>query len=739
MPHRPAILEAVQQYWGFSSLRPLQFDAITAALEGRDSLVVMPTGGGKSLCFQVPPLIHEKLTVVVSPLIALMKDQVDGLKLNGYPAAALHSNLSHEESSAIRASLQRNELKLLFVAPERLLTESFLAMLARHQDSLGLGGFAIDEAHCISQWGHDFRPEYRRLADLRTIFPAVPFHAYTATATPRVREDIAAQLHLKDPATLIGTFDRPNLTYRILPRVDLAEQVADALNRHPGRAAIIYCISRKDTEALAADLRSQKFNAAAYHAGLDPAVRRRVQENFKNEVLDVVVATVAFGMGIDRGDVRCVIHASMPKTVEHYQQETGRAGRDGLPAECVLFYSSSDVMRWQQLMQRGADDSHADADSIAHGLSIQFELLDHARRLCTSATCRHKLLSEYFGQAYAIPDGGCGACDVCLDEIDAVEGSTELAQKILSCVYRVGQRFGAAHVADVLRGSRSQRILDYKHDQLSTHALLKDTDRDAILSYINQLVDQGHLERTPGGMSTIYLGASAPAVLKGQQPVTFFAPKEVLSAGQDTDAALTPPESELFDSLRALRREIATELNVPPYTVFADTTLEEMARVRPASPQTFISLKGVGNTKLASFGERFLDHLSDYCRRFGLTQDAIAGSRPRRVRERNDRRDSAPKSRPAAAALFSEGRPLDDVAIKLNVSPRTAATYLSEYILTHKPASITPWVEPTTYAAIQSAITTHGDSLLRPLFDHLNGEVPYEQIRIVVNHLKITR
>ncbi|HYE61045.1 MAG TPA: DNA helicase RecQ [Phycisphaerales bacterium] len=737
MPDRANILQAVQQYWGFSSLRPLQEQAITAALNGRDSLVVMPTGGGKSLCYQVPPLIHAKLTVVVSPLIALMKDQVDGLKLNGYPAAALHSNLSPEESSAIRASVQRNETKLLFVAPERLLTDHFLAFLARHHDQNGIGGFAIDEAHCISQWGHDFRPEYRRLAELRSIFPSIPFHAYTATATPRVREDIAAQLHLSDPATLIGTFDRPNLTYRILPRVDLLEQVCEALDRHKNRAAIIYCISRKDTESLAQDLRSRKYNAAAYHAGLEPSTRRKVQEQFKNEALDVVVATVAFGMGIDRGDVRCVIHASMPKTVEHYQQETGRAGRDGLPAECVLFYSNADVMRWQQLMQRGADDSSADSESVAQGLAIQFELLDHARRLCTSARCRHQLLSEYFGQPYTPPAGqhGCGACDVCLNELDSVDDSTAIAQKVLSCVYRVGQRFGAAHVADVLRGSRSQKILDYKHDQLSTHGLLKDSPREAILSYINQLVDQGLLERTPGAMSTLYLTSAATPVLKGQQPVTLFAPKEVLAATPDT-GPLTPQEAELFDSLRALRREIATELNVPPYTVFADTTLEEMARVRPASPQSFISIKGVGNTKLATFGDRFLDHLRDYCRRFGLAMDTTPGSRPRRIK---DRADKAPRPRPQAAALFAEGRSIDDVAAKLAVEPRTAASYLSEYIMLHRPATIDTWVEPKTYAAVADAISKHGDALLRPIFDHLGGSVPYEQIRLVVNHLKVSR
>ena len=352
----PEVLQLVRRYWGFETLRPMQSEAIEAGLSGRDSLVVMPTGGGKSLCFQVPPLVTGRVTVVVSPLIALMKDQADALALAGYPACAMHSNMEPEDLGAARRAVESGEAQLLMVAPERLLSAGFLSWL----HSVRVGAFAIDEAHCISQWGHDFRPEYRRLGEVRDRFPLVAFHAFTATATPRVREDIAAQLHLRDPLVLVGRFDRANLAYRIVPRQRPLEQVAEVLSRHAGRAGIVYCLSRRETEAIAEGLRARGINARPYHAGMTPLQRTRVSEHFKTERLDVVVATVAFGMGIDRGDVRCVVHASMPRTVEGYQQETGRAGRDGLPAECVMLYSSSDVSRWTRILEASAAESGAD-------------------------------------------------------------------------------------------------------------------------------------------------------------------------------------------------------------------------------------------------------------------------------------------------------------------------------------------------------------------------------------------
>ena len=503
--HDAALGEVLARTFGFTSLRPLQREAIHAALDGRDALVVMPTGGGKSLCYQVPPLVTGRLAIVVSPLIALMQDQVEGLRLLGYPAAALHGNLAAAEREATRRAVEGGALRLLFVSPERLFQDGFLAWLARFP----LGAFAIDEAHCISQWGHDFRPEYRRLAELRERFPAVPFHAFTATATPRVREDIAQQLGLREPVELVGTFDRPNLTYRVQQRYDRAEQAAQAIGRHPGAASIVYCIARKDTESLTEELRARGIAAAAYHAGLDAGTRTQLVEDFRAERLDVVVATVAFGMGIDRSDVRLVVHAGLPKSIEQYQQETGRAGRDGLPAECLLLYSAADAAKWRSIIDRSALEFEADAETVAS----QHELLQRMHRFAQRPRCRHRTLSEYFGQEY--PHADCGACDVCLGEFVPVPDAHVVAQKILSAVARTGQRFGSKHVIDVLRGSQVAKIKERGHDKLSVFGLLAAVDVQRLGNYIDQLVDAGDLERSEGEYPVLVLTKGSHEILRG--------------------------------------------------------------------------------------------------------------------------------------------------------------------------------------------------------------------------------
>lgn len=509
------IAASVKKHWGFDALRPLQAEAIAASVAGRDALVVLPTGGGKSLCYQVPPLVTGRLTLVVSPLIALMQDQVAGLRLAGVPAAALHGHVSADESREVRDLVKRNELRLLLVAPERLMTSAFLAWLANSPG--GVGAIAIDESHCISQWGHDFRPEYRRLAELREVFPEVSMQAYTATATPRVRADIINQLGLRDPVELVGVFDRPNLTYRVVPRGGddaLADQAAEVIKRHAGQGAIVYCISRKDTAALAGGLCARGIDAKAYHAGMDARTRGRVSDDFRNEHLNTVVATIAFGMGIDRSDVRAVIHVAMPQTIEHYQQETGRAGRDGLPAECVMFYSAGDVERWKRIYTRPSEDG-SEPDPAA--LSAKIELLGHMRRLAGGMRCRHRALSEYFGQTYGGSPAGCGACDVCMGERAALESADEIAKKILSCVARVKERFGAAHVADVLMGKRAARVVQYGHDSLSTFGLLAGMPKTHIVSYVNQLLDLGVLERTDDEFPVLRLNAGSWEVMRGQR------------------------------------------------------------------------------------------------------------------------------------------------------------------------------------------------------------------------------
>ena len=604
-----AIAAALQRWFGFDALRPMQREAIDCALDRRDALVVMPTGGGKSLCYQLPALVQDRLVVVVSPLIALMQDQVAGLRLLGVPAAAVHANLSAKERDEMRAMADDGSLRLLFVSPERLFFDGFANWLQARD----VAAFAIDEAHCISQWGHDFRPEYRRLAELRERFPDVPFQAFTATATPRVREDIVAQLRLREPAVLVGTFDRPELTYRVLPRQDLEGQVTAAIRRHPDAASIVYCISRKDTESLADALRQRGIEARAYHAGLAAGERSKLSGDFRAERLHVIVATVAFGMGIDRSDVRLVVHAGMPKSLEAYQQETGRAGRDGLPAECLLLYSAGDAAKWRSLMERSAAEGEGDADA----LRAQLALLADMQRFAGGVLCRHKLIRAYFGQEYDEPN--CGACDVCLDELEEVPDSQILAQKILSAVVRTGQRFGSSHVIDVLRGSRGERVLQRGHDQLPTFGVCKGMPAGLLGNYVDQLVDAGLLVRSDGEYPTLSLGPDAMAVLRGTTKAVLRMPKQALAARgkrkrddsgrgrRSTEATdLSAGQQGLFDALRALRRELARELGVPPYVVFHDSTLADMAQAAPRDAAELAQVRGVGATKVAKFGERFL-------------------------------------------------------------------------------------------------------------------------------------
>ena len=598
----PRIAEVLSRWWGFDTLRPLQADAIAAALAGRESLVVMPTGGGKSLCYQVPPLVGETTDVVVSPLVALMKDQVDALEAIGYPAAALHGGMSQEERAAVRDRLAAGALRLLFTAPERLVNTGLLDLLAR----VGVKRFAIDEAHCISQWGHDFRPEYRQLALLRDRFPSASIHAFTATATPRVRDDIARQLALRSPATLIGTFDRPNLVYRVVPRADRVAQVLKILGRHRGEASIVYCISRRETERLAARLAAEGLLARPYHAGLDARERHATQEAFASETIDVVVATVAFGMGIDRSDVRLVLHTSLPKSLEAYQQETGRAGRDGLAAECVLLYSSADVFSWESLVRKSAAESELDAAEQEKLCAAQAEHLHAMRRYAQAARCRHAALSEYFGQAY--PAASCGACDVCLGETNSLPDATVTAQKILSCVARVGERFGVRHVCEVLRGAKTEGVLRHAHDRLSTFGLLATLEQRTAENLVHQLLDQGLLARTPGDRPVVTLNDKSWEVLRGTREVVLLEPRAGKARTTQADADdWEGVDRDLFERLRKWRRRVAEARGKPAWTILDDKALRAIARERPASPAALLRCKGIGEKRLADFGTAILD------------------------------------------------------------------------------------------------------------------------------------
>ncbi len=729
----------LRQYWGFDTLRPLQVKAIAATLAGKDLLLVMPTGGGKSLCYQFPPLMDDGggLTVVVSPLISLMKDQVDGLALMGYPAAALHSGLEHDEARQVIADVKSGAVRLLYTSPERLLTPGTLALLNSAAGGKGVARIAIDEAHCISAWGHDFRPEYRRLAELRTVFPHAPVQAFTATATPAVREDIVRQLGLKNAEVIVGVFDRPNLTYRVVPKVDATGQIAAAVNRHNGEATIVYCISRKDTESYAGALKAHGITAHAYHAGMTPKKRRDVQDDFANERVNVIVATVAFGMGIDRSNVRCVVHESMARSIEAYQQETGRAGRDGLPAECLLLYSQADQVRWTNLIEMPSEDGTE--KNPAH-VARQIEHLELVRRYATSVRCRHKQLSEHFGQEYPSPD--CGACDVCLKELKGVPEAHETARKIISCVVRcngIGNDFGygAAHIADVLVGKNLAKIRERGHDKLSTYGLLKHVRREQVVAYIDQLIDAGHLTRARGEYPTIGLGDTAAAVLKGAITASLMEVevKHAAPRGRVAESPLSAPEQELFEALRAWRRSAADRRHMPPYMIVGDSTLEEVCRVRPGSVGTLATIKGFGARKIEEFGGDLLEEVRRRCAAMGLALDAQRGSRDERASAAAAPGPPAPPAAAIEAALlFQRGMSVDEVAAHLERSPKTVVEYLCGYIERTRPDSIAPWVESPLRERIVAAIAACGGDRLRPIFEHLGGEVPFEPIKVVVAH-----
>ncbi len=597
-----SIRETLQTWWGFDTLRPLQTEAIAAAVAGRDSLVVLPTGGGKSLCYQLPPLLSETTDIVVSPLVSLMKDQVDALEAIGYPAAAIHGGLSLLERRQIYDRLRAGELRLLFTAPERLFGTGLLDSLA----AVGVRRFAIDEAHCISQWGHDFRPEYRQLAALRERFPQASMHAFTATATPRVREDIVSQLQLRNPETLVGIFDRPNLTYRVVPRTDKTGQTLEVLGRHAGEASIIYCISRRETEELAAKLTAAGLLAHPYHAGLEPNQRHRTQEAFAKETIDVVVATVAFGMGIDRSNVRLVLHTALPKSLEAYQQETGRAGRDGLAAECVLLYSSADVFSWESLIRRGSESSGLDEEQAERFIAGQLEHLHQMRRYAQAARCRHAALSEYFGQTYEASN--CGGCDVCLGETQNLPDSHVTAQKIISCVARVGERFGVRHVSEVLRGAKTAAIQRYGHERLSTYGLLANLDQRTCENLVHQLLDQEYLARSGGDRPVVTLNARSWEVLRDQREVVLLEPrlKKAIRSRSEADD-WEGVDRELFERLRQWRRRVAEGRGKPAWTILDDKALRSIARERPDSPAALLRCKGIGEKRLADHGAAILE------------------------------------------------------------------------------------------------------------------------------------
>jgi ATP-dependent DNA helicase RecQ len=565
---------------------------------GRDSIVVLPTGGGKSLCFQAPALVLDGLTLVVSPLVSLMKDQVDSLADCGVPAARIDSSMTPAERSDAAGRLRRDELKLLYLSPERLFTEGFIESLKKR----GVSSVAIDEAHCVSMWGHDFRPEYRQLGLLRDTLPGIPIGAYTATATDHVRHDIAEQLRLNQPAVLVGRFDRRNLLYRVRRRTNTLKQVREIIEHHPGDSGIIYCIRRADVEELCADLADAGYRAVPYHAGMADEARKKSQDAFIEENVEIVVATVAFGMGIDKSNVRFVIHAAMPKSIEHYQQESGRAGRDGLEAECILLYSGSDYLTWKTIMEQ----------SEPQGREIGLTKLGHVYRYCGGVTCRHRAIVNYFGQE--LENENCGACDLCLGEVTGVEGALVVGQKILSGVLRQGERFGADYTAAVLTGSEEERVLKNRHDQLSTYGILSAHSKSVVRDWIEQLAEQECVERV-GEYGVLKVTEKGWRILKGKEQPLLLEPAKKKAARKPTVKldSWEGVDEDLFEVLRRLRKKLADARHLPAYVVFGDAALRDMARRRPTTPSQFLLVHGVGEKKLEQYGEAMLRAVREYC------------------------------------------------------------------------------------------------------------------------------
>jgi ATP-dependent DNA helicase RecQ len=589
------------EVFGYPEFRPHQAEIIDHVTAGRDAFVLMPTGGGKSLCFQIPALHRSGVAVVVSPLIALMKDQVDALCANGVAAAVLNSSLSAEESRAVLGDLRSGALDLLYVAPERLVLDGFLADL----DRVDLALFAIDEAHCVSQWGHDFRPEYVKLGCLRERFPDVPIVALTATADAQTRDDVVQQLGLSGARVFVTGFDRPNIRYSAEYKAKPFEQLRAFLGDHRGASGIVYALSRRRVDEVASRLRAAGFSAAAYHAGMDAAARTRVQNDFLGDRLDIVVATVAFGMGIDKPDVRFVVHYDMPKSVEGYYQETGRAGRDGLPAEALMLWSMQDVVTARGFIDAIVSDEQRRIES--HKLSAMIAFAE-------ALSCRRRALLGYFGEESA---ENCGNCDVCEDPPVSYDGTVD-AQKALSAVYRLQERFGLGYVVDVLRGSAAERLIGNGHDQLSVYGIGAERSKDEWAAIFRQLVHRGYLRIDVAEYSTLKLTPSARAVLTGAETVVLARPPaprpKAEKAPKLSRAAATALESdeqvELFERLRELRRRIAADQSVPAYVVFADAALADMARKAPSTREEFLEVNGVGAAKLERYGEVFLAEIA---------------------------------------------------------------------------------------------------------------------------------
>ena len=706
------MLERLKAHFGFDRFLPLQREVIDHVLAGKDTLVVLPTGGGKSLCYQLPALCFGGLTVVISPLIALMKDQVDNLGANGIPAAFINSTLSSSDISWEQARARSGSLKILYLAPERLALPGFRDFLK----TLNISLFAIDEAHCISEWGHDFRPDYLSLKNLRTDFPTVPVIALTATATDRVRQDISDQLELRAAEIFSSGLNRTNLSYVVQPKRNSFDALLTLLKDHQSESVIIYRFSRRDTEAMAEDLTSRGFKALPYHAGLDRSLRHLTQEKFIRDEVQIIVATIAFGMGIDKPDIRLVAHYDLPKSLEGYYQETGRAGRDGLPSECVLFYSYGDKIRHEFFVDQIEDQ--AERDNTRRKLEQVIEF-------CELRTCRRANLLAYFGETWE--QDNCGGCDVCTaprEEFDA----TEIAQKILSAVIRTGERFGSRHVVDVLRGANTKKLRLSGHDQLTVFGIAEDSMVDDLLQLMDELIGEGLLMKSGGSYPTLSVTGEGRAFLKSHQKMALLLPKRAIVDASSSPIEDLPIDRGLFEKLRVLRKRIANERNVPAYVIFGDTALQQMASYLPHSPETFSRISGVGKAKLEEFSEPFLELISEYSKANGLTERSIPS-------RRSDKKRATQQDGPTlntTKELVSQKLAISDIAKTRGLTGNTIINHIYRLIGAGEMLDLDYLMPPADrMARIMEAFEQTMDLRLAPVRELLGEDYSYDELALV--------
>lgn len=712
--------QILKQYFGYDEFRLHQRQVIETCLRGEDSLVIMPTGGGKSICYQVPALIMDGVTIVVSPLIALMKDQVDGLKSNGVAAEFLNSSISPAAQRNIISRLKEGKIKLLYLAPERISQENSLNELT---GNTRISLIAIDEAHCISHWGHDFRPDYLVLGTLKKQYPGVPVMALTASADGITREDIITQLNLTGDNRFISSFNRPNISYFIHKKERFDQFLPAYLDRQKDSSGIIYCLSRKSTEELAQRLVSAGYSAACYHAGLERDERHRVQEDFIHDRIKIIVATIAFGMGIDKSDVRFVIHADLPKNIESYYQETGRAGRDGMPSDAILFFGKGDLNTLRFFIDKDADPEFA---------AIMHKKLDQIVHFAQAHKCRRQMLMNYFDEEH---HGKCNACDYCLTNYDSYDG-TKYAQMALSAVVRLQERFGINLIIEFLRGAKVQRITE-KMRTIKTYGVGRELSEGEWQDIISQMINQGLVAQAGGSYPVLTITDKGWQVLRESLQVTFLKPVSRVSAEKFADAPLV--EEELVKELKRVRKVLADMEYLPAYIVLSDSSIMELAQYRPFELDELHYINGFGEYKIEKYGRKFIECIRDYCMKRGLRSLVSSHKGTRTLKKSVRKKFSEPKLRTAdiTLQLFKDGNGVTEIAVLRQLNSSTIQSHLASFLRTGQ-VRLSDLVSADKVDPIKQAIHIHGTVSLATLRDHLGESFDYGEIRAVIEHQKIT-